>query len=82
MQNPSVNRDSVCIFMRRQPLTFRPVKKKLEPGNLFQKKQTMGKWSMETRNSWFRQESLDKKRSFVPHGSADLSGQFFNALGK
>ena len=66
-------RHGVCSFMGRQPLTFRPVKRKPELEKRFIESRIMESRIMEsrtmknrfrgTRNSWFGQEDLDSERN-------------------
>lgn len=66
-------RHGVCNFMVRQPLTFRPVKRKTELKKRFMESRIMESRIMEsrtmknrfrgTRNSWFGQEELDSERN-------------------
>ena len=66
-------RHGVCSFMGRQPLTFRPVKRKPELEKRFMESRimesrimesrTMGNRFRGTRNSWSGQEELDSERN-------------------
>ena len=61
-------RHGVCNFMVRQPLTFRPVKRKTELKKRFMESRIMESRTMENRfrgtwNSWSGQEDLDSERN-------------------